>query len=287
MCFMKYNLGAYMFWLFSFLIGFSSAAHADPPVMMQEQRIQKGWLGVRFQERDAFSSKNLGFDAPLIEVDLVVQDSPASHYGVEAGDVYSHIDGVRVDTKEKFIAQIQSKNAGDVATLHRVLHKGSKVDEDVRVMLGARPAERELQRNMFLGQPAKSFTYVDFDTREEINFTPEPGSVVLLDFWATWCGPCLMMMPHFRQLHEKYAEKGLKIIGITDEPEAKIRPIARRFKIPYGLGSNRSYDAFRMYSVQALPTAYLIDDKGIIQDVFIGGGHIQKLENRIVELLDK
>ena len=276
-----------MFWLFSFLIGFSSQAHADPPVMMQEQRVQKGWLGVRFQERDAFSSKNLGFETPLIEVTLVVQNSPASNYGVENGDVYSHIDGVRVDTKEKFIGQIQKKNAGDVVVLHRVVHKGTTVDEDVRVMLGARPAERDLQRSLLLGQPAKSFTYVDFDTREKVDFSPEPGTVVLLDFWATWCGPCLMMMPHLRQLHEKYADKGLKIIGITDEPEAKIRPVARRFKIPYTLGSNRSYDAFRMYLVQALPTAYLIDDKGIIQEVFIGGGNPGKLEKRIVELLEK
>lgn len=274
-----------MIWLFSIFIGFSSPAHAEPPVMMQEQRVQKGWLGVRFQERDVFSSKNLGFDSALIEVNLVVQNSPAAEYGVEEGDVFSHIDEIRVDRKDKFIAQIQKKNAGDVISLRRVLHKGERVQEEVRVMLGARPGERELQRNMFLGQPAKSFSYVDFHTRETVEFRPEPGTVVLLDFWATWCGPCLMTMPHLRVLHEKYAEKGLKIIGITDEPEAKIRPVARRFKIPYTLGSNRSYDAFRMYSVQALPTAYLIDDQGKIHEVFIGGGQAQKIEHTIAKLL--
>ena len=274
-----------MFWIFSLMIGFSSSAYAEPTVMMQEQRAQKGWLGVRFQERDRFSSKNMGFDTPLIEIDLVVQNSPAAEYGLENGDLISHIDGIRVDSKEKFIAQIQKKQAGDVVVLSRVQHKNTTVEEEVRVMLGARPGERELQRKMFLGQPAKSFSYVDFKTRETIDFRPEPGTVVLLDFWATWCGPCLMMMPHLRELHEKYADKGLRIVGITDEPEAKIRPIARRFKIPYTLGSNRSYDAFRMYSVQALPTAYLIDDQGKIHEVFIGGGHVQKLDRMIVELL--
>ena len=108
-----------------------------------------------------------------------LQDSPAAYYGVEAGDVYSHIDGVRVDTKS--LLQVRP-NAGDVAILHRVVHKGNQVDEDVQVMLGTRPDERDLQRSMFLGQPAKSFSYVDFNTREEVSFTPEPGTVVLLDF---------------------------------------------------------------------------------------------------------
>jgi thiol-disulfide isomerase/thioredoxin len=270
---------------FFFLIGFQPSSYAEAPVLMQQKKSTKGWLGVRFQESDQETSRALGFSNSLIEVGLVVKGSPASHYGVLTGDVFSHVDGVRVQRKEDFIEQIQGKGAGELIRLTRVRTNGEQKTEEVTVMLAARPAERELQKNMFIGQPAPSFSYVDFETRTERSFVPEKGKVVLLDFWATWCGPCLMSMPDLRRIHKKYADRGLDIIGITDEPEAKIRPVARRFKIPYTLGSNRSYDAFQTYVVQALPTAYLIDSEGVIQEVFIGGGHMDELEKKIVALL--
>ena len=95
----------------------------------------------------------------------------------------------------------------------------------------------------------------------------------------------LRLAGHYKSLHEKYSERGLEIIGITDEPLSKIRPVARRYKIPYKLGSNRSYKAFQLYGVESLPTAYLLDSEGVIQEVFIGGGHSSRLIEKIEELL--
>jgi thiol-disulfide isomerase/thioredoxin len=267
------------------VIGFQPSAYAESPPQLQQKKEIKGWLGVRFQESDQNTSESLGFDTSLIEVNLVVTGSPAAHYGVLSGDVFSHVDGIRVEKKENFIAQIQGKGAGEIIRLTRVRTNEEKKIEEVKVMLGPRPAERELQKNMFIGQKATSFSYIDFETRKKRSFVPEKGKVVLLDFWATWCGPCLMSMPDLGSLHNKYADRGLEIVGITDESEAKIRPVARRYKIPYILGSNKSYDAFQAYSVQALPTAYLIDTEGVIQEIFIGGGHTAELEKKILTLL--
>ena len=271
-------------WIF-FLMACFPEIQAEEPIMQLQQTVSKGWLGVRFQEITVEAHQELGFETPLIEVDLVMQDSPAQQYGVYTGDIFSHVNGVRVEKKEDFIAQIQGKAAGERIVLQRVFSHGKAQKEEITVMLGARPEESELQQKMFIGQKAPSFSYIDFSSRQEKVFSPAQGKVVLLDFWATWCGPCLMSMPELKRLHEKYSAQGLEIIGITDEPEAKIRPVARRYSIPYTLGSNRSYDAFRMYSVQSLPTAYLIDKNGVMKQVFIGAGHTQRLEQEIQRLL--
>lgn len=269
-------------WIF-FVIACFSDIQAEEPIVQSEQSTAKGWLGVRFQETT--KHQELGFDAPLIEVDLVLHDSPAKLYGVKTGDIFSHINSVRVEKKEDFIAQIQGKVAGERIVLQRVFSEGKAHKEEITVMLGAKPKEQEIQRKMFVGQKAPSFSFVDFSTHKETTFSPQKGKVVLLDFWATWCGPCLMSMPDLKRLYEEYNKQGFEIIGITDEPESKIRPVARRYSIPYTLGSNPSYDAFRLYSVQALPTAYLIDKKGVMQQIFIGGGHTRNLEQEIQRLL--
>ena len=94
-----------------------------------------------------------------------------------------------------------------------------------------------------------------------------------------------MTMPDLKTLHERYADQGLEIIGVTDEPRSKIRKIAQRYELPYTLASNLQRDAFQKYSVSSLPTAILIDQEGQVQEVFIGAGHGYRIEKKIKELL--
>jgi peroxiredoxin len=99
-----------------------------------------------------------------------------------------------------------------------------------------------------------------------------PSSVVLLDFWATWCPPCREEIPHLQKLHEKYAKDGLSVVGIAGDSDSKamVRSFAKAKKLTYAILLDTSADAHRTYGIRGYPTVYLIDRKGIIHGIHIG-----------------
>jgi thiol-disulfide isomerase/thioredoxin len=122
---------------------------------------------------------------------------------------------------------------------------------------------------------------------QEIALTSLKGKVVLLDFWATWCGPCREAIPHLASLQKKYQEKGLIVIGMNvDKGE---RDVVRRFvksmEIPYPILLTPE-EVVRSYGVSALPTSVLIDKEGNIREKITGfnSSIAKKLSERVGEL---
>jgi thiol-disulfide isomerase/thioredoxin len=126
------------------------------------------------------------------------------------------------------------------------------------------------------------------------------GRVVLLDFWATWCGPCLAAFPKLKSWHEKYSEKGLVILGVTQYfGEGEGRPLTpaqeldflRKFKrehaLPYGFAVADKPDNNQNYSVASLPTAVLIDRRGHIRLIETGGSSSEEIAAAIEKLVNE
>jgi cytochrome c biogenesis protein CcmG, thiol:disulfide interchange protein DsbE len=96
--------------------------------------------------------------------------------------------------------------------------------------------------------------------------TPEPktdGKFVLVDFWATWCGPCRQSIPHLNQLQAKFKDQ-LVVIGLSDETEAEVRKM-KSPKMNYAVGIDPSNTTGRAMSVRGIPHAIIIDPKGIVR----------------------
>ena len=89
------------------------------------------------------------------------------------------------------------------------------------------------------------------------------GKVVLLDFWATWCGPCIASIPKMNELHRKYADKGLVIIGVCHPRGVeKMSQVATERKIEYPLCADGEGRMVREYAANSFPDYYLIDRSG-------------------------
>lgn len=117
---------------------------------------------------------------------------------------------------------------------------------------------------------APDFTLKTLDG-QEMTLSKLRGKVVLLDFWATWCGPCRESIPHLIQLYKTYQEKGLEVIGMNmDRGDIDtVRHFVKSMDIPYPILVTTE-DVVRNYGVTGLPTTIFIDKTGKIREKIPG-----------------
>ncbi|MCI0485094.1 MAG: TlpA family protein disulfide reductase [Blastocatellia bacterium] len=119
------------------------------------------------------------------------------------------------------------------------------------------------------------------------------GKVVVLDFWATWCGPCRSEIPGLIALQEKYRDQGVEIIGVSIDPiaprgggAAAVEPFMKRFGINYTIWMANDVNALAGYDVsQGIPTKYVLDRNGKIDKKYVGARSPSVIEGDIKRLL--
>ena len=149
----------------------------------------------------------------------------------------------------------------------------------------AQRAKGQLKNIEALGKPVEiAFTAID---GRKIDATKMKGKVVLVDFWATWCGPCIAELPDLKKTYAKYNNKGLEIIGISlDQSKDKLTKFIAKEEIPWpqqfdGLGWENEFAV--KYGIRGIPTMWLIDKQGNLVDKNARA----TLDSKIEKLLEK
>jgi peroxiredoxin len=164
------------------------------------------------------------------------------------------------------------RNERNLAHLAEVLRKLGRSAEADAV---ADESEREYAAAITSGlinQPASDFQLAAVDGRK-IRLSDLKGQVVLLNFWATTCGPCITEMPHLVKLYEQYRDRGGEILAISTDAETErhaVRPFAAKFGVTFPVLFAEGTD--NAYGVNGIPTTVFIDRQGNVRYRSVGFG---------------
>lgn len=134
--------------------------------------------------------------------------------------------------------------------------------------------------------PAPDFSLRDADGKT-VTLSEYRGKVVLLNFWATWCGPCRIEIPWFTEFERKHKDQGFAVLGVSmdDGGWDDVKPYLRNAKVNYRILMGDHQVAMLYGGVEALPTSFMIDREGKIASVHVGLVSKWVYENDINELL--
>lgn len=137
----------------------------------------------------------------------------------------------------------------------------------------------------FVGHLAPDFTLTSLDG-ETVTLSDYIGRPVVLNYWATWCPPCRIEMPHLQQASEQYGGR-VTFLGINQaEGEQLIRDFRDEYDLTYPLLLDPNLTAHNLYSAINLPTTVFIDADGVVREVIVGAVNTAVLQDRLERLLE-
>lgn len=120
-----------------------------------------------------------------------------------------------------------------------------------------------------VGATAPEFTLNDLSDAPA-TLSKLQGQVVVLDFWATWCPPCRVSLPHIQKMHEEFGDKGLTILAITNEPREKVGEFIIDHKYTFRTLLDANGEVFKQYDGEYIPYTIVLTPKGTVAEVVIG-----------------
>lgn len=147
-------------------------------------------------------------------------------------------------------------------------------------------AERQVVR---LGEPAPNFQLRDLNGRQVV-LSELRGKVVLLNFWATWCGPCRVEMPAMEKLYRAFSRNDFEILAVSTDAQgvSVTRPFQQENHLTFPILHDADYRVGLTYGARSLPMTFIVDRQGIVRHQVFGARDWNATEaHQLVQLLMK
>jgi thiol-disulfide isomerase/thioredoxin len=198
----------------------------------------------------------------------VFRTSPAERAGLRDGDVMVRVAGRSVNRPADVIAALRVRRPGD--TLQVDVERQGRAST-VSVTLAPFPNAEAMLKADKLGREVPSIAGLQ-GVRGVVPRDALPkGKVVVLDFWAAWCGACRAVTPVLNHWQDKYGAQGLVVLGVSSDAHPVASKASDAFGIKYAVGADSSDEkVFSAFGVRALPTMYVVDKRGVVREVTVG-----------------
>lgn len=195
------------------------------------------------------------------------------------------IDGEAMSSPEAVVAKIKAAGAGKRVAF--AVRRGGQ-DRLLAVTLAQRPSDDQLVERAYVGAPAPDFDgLVGVQGQVPASIGGYRGKVLLVEFWADWCMVCRMLVPTLKQWHQRWAGQGVEILAITtDTLEVAVRSSVEQ-ELGYAVAADLHGKTSVAYHAYALPSVFLIDQRGVVRDLMVGYDErkIAELERAVDRLI--
>ncbi|UQZ33432.1 cytochrome C biogenesis protein [Paenibacillus sp. PK3_47] len=151
----------------------------------------------------------------------------------------------------------------------------------------ARSNSGEIKTGIQKGQQAPDFALTDLQGNQ-VQLSDFEGKRVLVNFWATWCPPCKVEMPHMQNIYNDYQTKDVVILGVnmtlTEENPDAVDEFVNEQQLTFPIVMDKDGDVMQTYEIMAYPTTYLLDANGVIREKFQGAISYEIMEKYLSEL---
>ncbi len=244
------------------------AASQPIPAPIAEEPVEDGWLGIVLD--DASGS---------VVVDRVLPGSPAEEAGIFAGEVILEAAGVPVSSTSALVETVRGIGAGSEAPF---LVQNPDGQREVNVRLAARPDPTAVTQ-LLVGAPFPWVESADLDG-EEVAPPADRNSWVVIEFWATWCGPCHHAAPRVVELFDEYSPQGVEFIGVAADPASTLRRFLSQNPLGWPQIADGEGDLNAAALVVAQPTWFLVARGGVVEGVYVGLPGLDELTSALAAL---
>lgn len=230
------------------------------------------WLGISFKSEPYK-------DQIALNIQGIHPESGAIGKNIQAGDRIIKINGKKISNISVVKSELSGVRTGENVSLE-IDRKGKKLS--VKIPLVERPDDISSLTGSSIGSKASAFEKNFYLNGERRLSKPK---VTLLDFWATWCGPCRQTLPILERLYKKWYAKGLEVIGVSNESAEVLAAFAKEHASPYPLYRDVTGSMWRRYGISAVPTLMLLDENGYILKVWPGAPNERALESALLDAM--